>query len=148
MTAGSLLLGAALLLIVLLVIVRPFFDRAPATEAPLSPRESLLVQKEALLDEIRALDFDLETGKLPPEVHAPERARRVANAAALLAQIDALPGPDAAIVAAIEVAVAQRRRPQPAATAGFCPQCGQAARAGDRFCPYCGASLTTADLPA
>jgi hypothetical protein len=44
----------------------------------------------------------------------------------------------------IEQAIAARRKVRPAAESGakiYCPQCGQAALAGDKFCAKCGAKL-------
>jgi hypothetical protein len=47
----------------------------------------------------------------------------------------------------IERAIAARRKPRPAGGGGeaiYCPQCGQAALAGDKFCAKCGAKLPSA----
>lgn len=128
-------------------------------------RQALLVHKEALLEEIRTLDFDLETGKIPAEAHAAQRAELVAETAEALKQLDALPQETApapsATLAEIEAAIAQRRaaaaaRPvngaqeQPATAVApngqskFCSQCGQPVKPGDKFCAACGHQLITA----
>ena len=91
MTIGSFFLGVALLLIVALFISRPLWQ--PHTVPPvleLTPRQALEVQKDVILDQIRALDFDLETGKIPAAIHEQQRPRLVAEASELLKQIDAL----------------------------------------------------------
>ena len=91
MAIGSFFLGVALLLIVALFISRPLWQ--PHTVPPvleLTPRQALEVQKDVILDQIRALDFDLETGKIPAAIHEQQRPRLVAEASELLKQIDAL----------------------------------------------------------
>lgn len=94
MTIGSILLGVALLLLVALFISRPLWQ--PHTVPPvleLTPRQALEAQKDVILDQIRALDFDLETGKIPAAIHEQQRPRLVAEASELLKQIDALDHP-------------------------------------------------------
>lgn len=91
MTIGSILLGAALLLVVALFISRPLWQ--PHSIPPvleLTPRQALEAQKDVILDQIRALDFDVETGKIPAAIHEQQRPRLVAAASELLKQIDAL----------------------------------------------------------
>ncbi|HUM68337.1 MAG TPA: hypothetical protein PLK31_05775, partial [Chloroflexota bacterium] len=91
MTTGSILLGAALLLLVVLFVARPFIQRTPVTSRPRTSGQRLLAQKEALLAEILALDFDYETGKLPAELYQHQRAAMVAETAAILEPLDSLP---------------------------------------------------------
>lgn len=86
---GSILLGVALLLVVALILARPFFMARYRQEA-FTEREALEAQKEALLAQIRELDFDHETGKLPDEVHKQRRTELVGEAAAVLQQLDDL----------------------------------------------------------
>ncbi|HSM55767.1 MAG TPA: zinc ribbon domain-containing protein [Candidatus Sulfomarinibacteraceae bacterium] len=87
---GSIFLGVALFLVVALVLARPFFVAHYRRQGALSEREALEAQKDALLAQIRELDFDHETGKLPDEVHKQRRAELVAEAAAVLQQLDHL----------------------------------------------------------
>jgi hypothetical protein len=89
MTIGSILLAAALVALVGLYIARPLLTPAARGER-LSRRDALLAQKEALLARIRDLDFDLETAKLAPAEHQAERAPLLAEAAAILRQLDTL----------------------------------------------------------
>lgn len=150
MTVGSLLLGLALLLLVGLFVARPLLQ--PERRRPYSPtaRQQLLDQKEVLLAQILALDFDVETGKVPVELYQPQRQALMSQTARLLEQLDQLPHEEA-IDTAIETAVAQLRQVRPPApvstvagdtdSARFCPQCGQLAEAGDKFCAYCGQPL-------
>lgn len=162
MTPGSILLGVALLGVVVLILARPFIvPRRP--RGSVTARQALLAQKERLLERIRELDFDYETAKIPPDVYEPQRASLLAEAAAVLQQLDALtdgtsaePQPVSADVdAEIEAAIARLRQQaagQPAAAAaaarsnghkkgGFCPQCGQPTDANDKFCAACGHKL-------
>jgi NADH pyrophosphatase NudC (nudix superfamily) len=169
MGIGSILLGVALFVLVGLFIARPFL-RPQEEEAALTEQQLLLEEKEVLLDQIQALDFDHETGKIPAQLHELQRARLVEQATAVLQAIDAAgseegesfaaPAPEASDVDVdieIEAAIARVRRqgaqntapsapaPSPATTNGharFCPQCGTPTDPGDKFCTNCGHNLT------
>jgi multidrug efflux pump subunit AcrA (membrane-fusion protein) len=169
MAIGSILLGVALLVLVGLFIARPFL-RPQEEEAVPTEQQLLLEEKEALLDQIQALDFDHETGKIPTQLHELQRARLVEQATAVLQAIDDVGGEEGASFAApapeasdidvdieIEAAIARVRRQgaqktapsapelSPAVTNGhtrFCPQCGTPTDSGDRFCANCGNNLT------
>lgn len=136
MTTGSILLAIGILFLVALFVARPFL-LPPPRSVRLSERAYLLAQKDALLAQIRVLDFDLETGKTTAVDHAAEREHLVANAAAILQELDALGTPDAE--AEIEAAV-QRLISQP--DGNPCPNCGTPAAAADNFCVNCGEKLS------
>lgn len=136
MTTGSLLLALALLTLVLLFVLRPFL--LPPSLPPLpTEREQLLAQKEMLLAQIRALDFDAETGKLAAADHAADRERLLAQATAVLQQLDATQ--DTTLEAEIEAAVRQLRQQLRGSTT--CPHCRAAVSPGDKFCANCGRPL-------
>ena len=142
MTTGSLLLGFAIFLVVLLFLARPFLAvRTGQTAVSATPRQQLLTQKDNLLDDIHALDFDHETGKVPTAVYQPQRQQLVEAAAAVLHQIDQI-GSDARYQqrdAEIEAAIAKLRQNHTTPTsARFCSQCGQPVDANDKFCAACG----------
>lgn len=167
MAIGSILLGVALLVLVGLFIARPFL-RPQEEEAVLTEQQLLLEEKEALLDQIQALDFDHETSKIPTQLHELQRARLVEQATAVLQAIDAAEGDESFVAPVaeasdidvdieIEAAIARVRRQgaqktapsapelSPAVTNGhtrFCPQCGTPTDSGDRFCANCGHNLT------
>lgn len=166
MTTGSILLGIALFLLVALFLARPFLQgtegaaRQKRRRMRQGRRARLQEEKEAILAEIRQLDFDHDTGKLPDEQHKVERAQLMAAAAEVLQQLDALSKTAPAETAEstekavdldkdIEAAIARRRRKgsapkaAPAQNGGirFCPQCGRRVDAGDRFCATCGYNL-------
>lgn len=114
----------------------------------------LLAQKEATLEEIRALDFDYETNKLPEAAYRAQRAHLMDIAAETLKALDELgterPPDDVAaqIEAAINRVRAQKQGGGGAATAvpangrtQFCSQCGTQVDAADKFCAVCGHKL-------
>ncbi len=166
MTIGSLLLGLALLVGVGLFVTRPVFRRDPQRRRRMSQRRALTLQKEAVLTEIRALDFDYETGKVSEEEYQQQREAKVAEAAELLQRIDALderfletdtapatadqPAAESQLdrkLDEIEAAIARRRAKAPPARAVPAPAATEAYQkttvapakvSGDSFCPQCG----------
>jgi hypothetical protein len=165
MTIGSILLGVALVVLVGLVLARPLLQASREEQVRLTQRQLLMAEKEAILAQIRDLDFDHDTGKMPDEIHENQRAQLMNSAAAILKQLEDLDGesPATAVAVAdgaadvdadIEAAVARMRRarkaksapePRPVAAngGGFCPQCGHSFDAGDNFCVACGHKLRT-----
>ena len=106
MTTGSILIGIALLLIVGLFIARPFL--VPVSEPkPISKRELLEAEKEAILARIRALDFDAETDKQADEEWQGEREFLMQKATDILRQLEEVEDSDAAIEAAIAKILAE-----------------------------------------
>lgn len=154
-TIGSFLLALALLLVLALFLARPFFDpayRSREDGETVSERDALLKQKETLLESIRALDFEHETGKVPTEVYELQRSDLVAQTATVLHQLDDMDAPaaDAEVIADIEAAVRDLRRKRPTARVAtqFCPQCGQPVDNNDRFCASCGHQLQPLQVEA
>lgn len=145
MTVGSLLLSIALFLIVAVVIARPFF-RPQRRPTPLSERELLKAQKEALLARLDALDFDAQTEKQDNEAYQAERRLIIEAQTEIDNQLANLkPEP---VDRAIEAAVAALRQRQTAgeetpspSSPRFCTQCGRPTTADDRYCAACGQEL-------
>ena len=165
MSIGSILFGFSLVILVGLFLSRPFLV-APAREKRVRKgRHLLLVEKEALLEQIRSLDFEHETGTLPTEIYEAQREALVQETAVILKKLDTAPagnGQAATLDTEIEAAVAQIRGWQPAGQpaevaaaaaapagiippplngGGFCPQCGNPADRDDKFCSTCGHKL-------
>ncbi len=139
MTTGSILLAIALLVILLLYLLRPFLISQPAPTG--LPQQSLQAQKEALLDDIRALDFDHEMGKVPDDDYETKRSQLVLQAARVLQQLDQQTAVSD-IDVEIETAVAQLRQiPTAPSPSDYCPQCGEAIAEEDNFCAACGQQL-------
>lgn len=140
MTVGSILLGIGLLVLVMLVVARPFLlPRLPTAVLP--PRLQLQQRKASILAHIKQLEFDVETGKLPESQFQRERHALVLEAAAILQALDEWQEEEDAI----ETAVSRLRHQQPERTpqvrGTFCPNCGQAVQLGDKFCTHCGHKL-------
>jgi hypothetical protein len=156
----------ALLLVVLLVVARPFFVAHFRRQGALSERQALEAQKEVLVSQIRELDFDHETGKVPEDVYERERSALMVQAAALLQQIDRLQSATPAgngapddVDREIEEAVRRLRRVPvaegeygvaPAAVRkergnGQPPAAETGANGAERFCPHCGNPREQAD---
>ena len=144
MTIGSILLAIALLIVLLLFLLRPFLTPSTTSE-PMTSEQKLLFQKEKLLDQIRALDFDQNTGKIPAEIYQAQRSHLIHEAALVLQQLDSQAADptdiEAAIEAAIETAVAHLRQASSNGKGEFCPQCGRPIDPDDKFCATCGHQL-------
>lgn len=116
MPLGSIFAAIAVLLLAAVYIMRPFFKPDVSGSDLPTPQDDLLAQKEALLEQIRSLEFDHDTGKLPDEEYHEQRADLVQQAADILRQIDALDSaessttPSADLDDQIEAAVARRRK--------------------------------------
>lgn len=109
MDIGSLLLALALFLIVAAFVARPIFDRN--STANNAPSDSLIAQREAVLIELRDLDFDHQTGKVSDDDYTEQRARLVVKGAGILRQLESLGKISAAEVDdEIEKAIAARRK--------------------------------------
>ena len=133
MTTGSLLFSLALLLLVGVYIARPFL--LPAARAPQpTQRQRLLARQEALLAQIQALDFDVETGKVLPEDHHLEREHMLHEAAEVMAELEATAATPAH--EAIEASVRALRQ-----LGHTCPHCGAAVGSTAKFCATCGKPL-------
>jgi hypothetical protein len=162
MPLGSLLLAAAMIILVGLFLARPLILSPGIRQSRLTVRQELLNQKETLLAQIEILDFDFETSLLPEQEYKRQRRHLLTQAAEILMKLDEytdLPDGQQAgtIEEEIETAVASLRQhqpqpkpaalpsPQPAAQPvtenghiNFCAQCGQSVESGDKFCAYCG----------
>lgn len=174
MTAGSVFLGIALLLAVATYLTYPFWGAQEQERRIKRSKVDLLTeQKEAILAQIRVLDFDFETSKLPEEAHAAQRAQLLAEATAVFQELDALTGvpnddvlevaisharkPQAAdpvnVESAIEAAIARaRKRDGRAAAPATTPAAATAPAAAfangqqtRRFCPQCGQAIQAGD---
>lgn len=145
-TIGSIFLGLALLILLVLFLVRPFFMVKPQRRPSNGQREQLLLRKEALLDAIRALDFDHDTGNLPDVEYEQQRSALMSEAAVTLKALDELPADpaDADIYAQIETAVSSikvQRSESAGAPSQFCTNCGQRLDSDDKFCAHCGQAI-------
>jgi hypothetical protein len=158
MDIGSLLLALALILLVIAFVARPVVAPSRrATESAPPDAGDLVAQREAVLVELRDLDFDHTIGKIDDQDHAAQRARLVARGAALLRALDQQPA-DAALNPASDpdaeierLVLARRKRPQApgakksAAHPARCPHCRRPISLDDKFCPHCGTRQVVAE---
>jgi len=152
MDIGAILVGVGLLVMIAAFVARPLFDRGSARgdvdRLDVDPVTQLTRQRDAIYALIRELDSDFETDKVINHDYRVTRERYIADAAAILKQLDAYTGEDRqmALDAEIERRVLELRKApaaqsQTESTDQFCTQCGQPADPSDRFCAQCGASL-------
>ncbi len=165
MAIGSIFLLLGILLFVILYLIRPFLlHRARLVTKEEHTLSALLAEKERLLDAIQELDFDYTLGKIPQVDYPSQRAALVAEAAAVIQQIEAIhqqqsspkeasrpvaaatqlrraPSPEGSPDDEIEALIADRRRRRAEKAGGFCPQCGKPVQQSDRFCSKCGTPL-------
>ena len=101
MTTGSILVAIALFMLVSVFVLRPvLMEQFRPIKA--DQTSVLIQQKDQIISNIRALEFDFETGKVPESLFHREREKLVTKAAEILQQIDNLPNPDAEIEIAIQ----------------------------------------------
>lgn len=135
MGIGTILIGVALLIVIVLLIAIPLMEpRSPAVE-PLSQRQTLEAERDATIRSIRELDLDYRTKKLNEDDYKLLRETQVQRGAQLLRELDALVDHDD-IDAEIEAQVlALKDAP------ALCPNCASPIDAADQFCAHCGQSL-------
>lgn len=115
MSASGIIFTAGLTLVILLLILGPFFtSRGERNAQDVQTLTELRVQYDRILTNIRDLDEDHAIGKLEQDVYGPERSRLVAQGVALLKQIDERSASvtGEATDTAIEEAIAARRKKQ------------------------------------
>lgn len=138
MTVGSILLAVALFVIVGLYVFRPILTPSRRTLS-ISQRDALLAEKDALLAQIKSLDHDYETGKVPMDEYEAERLQLKLAAADVLRQADTLP---AAVTSDIDAQIeAAIRAIREQGNAAMCKHCQASVTASDKFCRECGEAL-------
>jgi len=149
MDAGSVVLGLALAAVMMFVVARPFFTaRGVGASSEFGPGVTLLAEREAVLNALRDLDFDYALNKIPMEAYLTQRAQWVARGAEILRQLDAMAPPETAPLpklaeaeAALEAAIAARRKIVERPPSPTCPHCRASTSANDQFCGQCGRAL-------
>ena len=172
----AILIGLVILAVIGLYVSRPLVQSRRAGQPNgVVDVQSLEAQRESLYTQIKELDLDHATGKVNEEDYTRLRADLVAQAAAVLKQIDGVaqqPVPTAppaqddveALIAArrkprstsapkaadidVEAAIAARRKTAALVASELsCPQCGKPINADDAFCARCGTALRTQVTP-
>ena len=168
MDLGSILLILSVFVLVGFFNARPLLDKGGSfVSASDQTRSSLLAEREQLLDALQELDFDYKLGKIPEHIYPAQRTKLLQRGAEILKKLDAVEvarqpplsdavdraiadrraaarsGPQQPVTADddVERLIAARKRERTEASAGFCPQCGQAIQKADKFCSKCGHTL-------
>jgi hypothetical protein len=112
MDIGSIFLILGLLVIVVLFITRPFFERKATTVTRQEHEYSaLLADRDRILNALQELDFDYSLGKIPEADYPAQRAALLQRGADILRRLDAMQ-PEASMgdeEAHIEEVIAARR---------------------------------------
>jgi hypothetical protein len=159
MNIGSIFLLSAILIIVVFIILRPFYS--PQKENIIQSGtvtqhtySSLLAEKERLLNAIQEMEFDHDAGKIPDDIFPEQRLTLMRETAVVLEEISRINpallqqtnGSTSASATQmpyddLEEIIAKRRLTMNQKSTGFCPKCGHAVMASDRFCPKCGSTI-------
>ena len=162
----AILIGLIILAVIAFYVSRPLLQARGATNA-VGDTLSLEVQRESLYTQIKELDLDHATGKVNDEDYTRLRADLVAQAAAVLKQIDGVvqqPAPTITQVTTptptagaddVEALIAARRKTRSASApqaAGADVEAAIAARrktaapaANELMCPQCGKPISADD---
>lgn len=134
-------IGLAIVVIAAIYISWPLLAGAGTddTAAP-SEASALEREKDAALEAIREIDFDLRVGKISEEDHGALRAdleKRAMRALAALdnGSADKVDPPDLRSIAGKGAGSGRSD------AGGFCSSCGRPYKADARFCPGCGTKL-------
>jgi hypothetical protein len=160
MDLGFIFTALALFILVAAFVARPLIEKMTGVEAEKTHADDLFAQREAILIELRDVDFDHDTGKMNDDDYKEQRARLTAKGVEVLRALDEIKPQDSAprlntVDDEIENLIAIKRgkkiaTPLPsngktphggAADSFFCTQCGAQAHADDKFCAKCGAKL-------
>jgi hypothetical protein len=170
MDIGSILLILSLLILVVLFVARPLFDRRATIIHTGSDnredhdRSALLAQRDRILDALQELDFDHDLGKIPEEDYPAQRAALMEEGMEALRWLDRLQleADEQDIERRLEAAISARRaeagkeKLPPSASPSVLIADGEiearlAARRRERadksagFCPQCGRPVQKSD---
>lgn len=101
MTTGSILVAIALFMLVSVFVLRPLLTER-FRPIKTDKTSTLIRQKDQVISDIRGLEFDFETGKVPESSFHAEREKLVVEAAGILQKIADLPNPEVEIEKAIQ----------------------------------------------
>jgi cytochrome c-type biogenesis protein CcmI len=153
----AILIGLFILAGIAFYVSRPLLQASRQTKAG-ADASSLEAQRESLYTQIKELDMDHATGKINDEDYAPLRAELVAQAAAVLKQIDGVAtigtgssapatSPAAAQGDEVEAMIAARRKTRSVPAAKTADADVEAAIAARRKTAPPVASVSSADAP-
>ena len=90
MDLGFIFTALALFILVAAFVARPLIEKMSGVETEKTHADDLFAQREAILIELRDVDFDHDTGKMNDDDHKEQRARLTAKGVEVLRALDAL----------------------------------------------------------
>ena len=146
------LVGALLAVIAAFVVARPLIRPMASDETDESVISDLLARRDGAYQVLRDLDGDYQSAKLAEDDYRQMRVQALAQAAEIVAELDAYrsahTAPTSATIeradapAAPSQATAKARRRARKTQSAFCPRCGTPHEPDDEFCRKCGKALT------
>ena len=133
--------GIALAVATVIAIIMPLRASPQSPIEDTSNRADLMARRESAFQVLRDLDSDFEAGKLSEEDYRPMRVQSLAQAAEIMAQLDAAQAPPVKTAEAGNQPATGRRRARQEVDK-FCPHCGASRSREDAFCRKCGKPLT------
>lgn len=151
MQSGSFVIVLFLFLLSGFFVLRPIFISSNSgRRAGSTRRDSLVAERERLLNAIEELDLEFELEKISPAEHARNRDILLAEAAVVLRDLDDLPSSKAETRKQespkpadddLERMIAERRKQLKGKKLIDCPHCGKSVEKGAQFCSQCGGAL-------
>lgn len=151
MSVGTILLIAAMVIITVAFISRPFWAPQSVVQSAFSlERSSLLAEKERILTALEELDTDHDLGKVMDDVYQIQRKDLLLKGSEVLKELEAFGDAKQSILAEVksetdssddpvEAMIAARKAGSKKSGKGqFCTKCGNKLLKGDAFCPSCG----------
>lgn len=130
-------IGLVIVAAAALYISWPLFSGAEGDPvAQISEASELEKEKEAALEAIRELDFDLKVGKISTEDHTSLRGDLEKRALAAMTALDQSSDHERSLRA-----IPGQGEGSGGDAAGFCPSCGKRFKHQARFCVSCGEKL-------
>ena len=139
-------IGSLLAIAAVVLVARPL-RAAEHDEAGDVPLADLLARRDTAYQLLRDLDSDFQAGKLAEDDYRPMRVQALAQAAEIVAQIDAHEADEAAAAAGRGGEQADSQAPG-TDEAAFCGNCGAARQPDDAFCRKCGRPFTVRESTA
>ncbi len=163
MEIGAILVLLTLLLLVGMVVARPFFDQDSQAEQlitkSLSPENAhegfsvLMIRQEQILQQLSELENEFQQKKISLAGYTHARQLLVSEGARILQSLEQLEAASIPEVedpqygnfdqhdAQIEEMISAHRKKNNERMIGFCPKCGKPAQKSDQYCSRCGYKL-------
>lgn len=151
MEIGSLIIVLLLFFLSGLFVLRPFLVKTESRgRAGTTVRDSLVAEKERLLQAIEEIDLEFELEKISSAEHTRNRDLLMVEAADILNELDKLPKSKSGKKKktapvqdedTLEKMIADRRKQLKNDQSVKCPHCDETVEKGAQFCSHCGGAL-------